>query len=134
MPIFTIDCFDRPKSDLPYFIIKRIEDRPKSIQLCATAHRHNCYIIMFITQGSGQHIIDGTVYDICPHSVFFIMPGQIHYYIIGFPKMLKGSLFITHWISLCIIFGSAPYHKPLTFRNYTIRIGCSLTRIKASGL
>lgn len=80
MPIFTIDCFDRPKSDLPYFIIKRIEDRPKSIQLCATAHRHNCYIIMFITQGSGQHIIDGTVYDICPHSVFFIMPGQIHYY------------------------------------------------------
>lgn len=93
MPIFTIVSFDQPTSDLPYFIIKRLEDKPKSMQLCSTAHRHNCYFLLFITQGSGQHVIDGTVYDIRPFSVFFIMPGQIHYYKLS--EDVKG--FVIHY-------------------------------------
>lgn len=80
MPIYTIDSFDRPTSDRPYFIIKRIEDKPKSMQLCSTAHRHNCYFLLFVTQGTGRHIVDEQIYDIHPFSVFFIKPGQVHYY------------------------------------------------------
>lgn len=41
-------------------------------------HRHNFYHIVWVTSGTGCHIIDSVKYEVRPNSLFFMAPGQIH--------------------------------------------------------
>jgi AraC family transcriptional regulator, transcriptional activator of pobA len=41
-------------------------------------HRHDFYHIVWVTRGTGCHIIDSVKYDVRPNSLFFMAPGQIH--------------------------------------------------------
>ncbi len=41
-------------------------------------HKHDFYEVLFLTQGSGNHIIDSNKYKIEPPCVFFMSPGQAH--------------------------------------------------------
>lgn len=41
-------------------------------------HRHDFYVSVFITHGTGTHEIDFTTYDVAPGSLFILSPGQIH--------------------------------------------------------
>lgn len=41
-------------------------------------HKHDFYEVLFLTRGSGIHIIDGNKYEIKPPCVFFLSPGQAH--------------------------------------------------------
>lgn len=41
-------------------------------------HRHNFYHIVWISTGSGYHIIDSINYEVRPNTLFFMAPGQIH--------------------------------------------------------
>ena len=41
-------------------------------------HRHDFYEILFLTKGSGFHIIDFKKYTIQPNVIFFLAPGQVH--------------------------------------------------------
>jgi AraC-like DNA-binding protein len=43
-------------------------------------HRHNSYVLVFFTKGSGTHEIDFDVYTIRPGSMFFLQPGQMHHW------------------------------------------------------
>ena len=43
-------------------------------------HRHNSYVLVFFTEGSGTHEIDFDKFIIQPGSVFFMQPGQIHHW------------------------------------------------------
>ncbi|WP_035670012.1 AraC family transcriptional regulator [Flavobacterium sp. 83] len=43
-------------------------------------HRHNSYVLVFFTKGSGMHEIDFDVFAIQPGSMFFLQPGQIHHW------------------------------------------------------
>ncbi|HEY4628885.1 MAG TPA: AraC family transcriptional regulator [Flavobacterium sp.] len=43
-------------------------------------HRHNSYVLVFFTKGSGTHEIDFDKFIIQPGSVFFMQPGQIHHW------------------------------------------------------
>jgi AraC family transcriptional activator of pobA len=43
-------------------------------------HRHNSYVLVFFTKGSGIHDIDFDTFRIQPGSVFFMQPGQIHHW------------------------------------------------------
>lgn len=43
-------------------------------------HRHNSYVLVFFTKGSGIHEIDFDVFTIQPGSMFFLQPGQIHHW------------------------------------------------------
>lgn len=42
------------------------------------SHRHNFYLCVLFTAGTGSHEIDFHVYPINPGSIFFIQPGQVH--------------------------------------------------------
>ena len=42
------------------------------------AHRHNFYLLVLFTQGSGIHDIDFIPYPIRPGSMFILNPGQVH--------------------------------------------------------
>lgn len=41
-------------------------------------HRHDFYHIVWVTSGTGWHIIDSVRYEVRPDTLFFIAPGQIH--------------------------------------------------------
>ena len=43
-------------------------------------HRHNSYVLVFFTNGSGTHEIDFDVFTIQPGSMFFLQPGQMHHW------------------------------------------------------
>jgi AraC family transcriptional regulator, transcriptional activator of pobA len=43
-------------------------------------HRHNSYVLVFFTKGSGTHEIDFDVFTIQAGSMFFLQPGQIHHW------------------------------------------------------
>lgn len=43
-------------------------------------HRINFYEILYITAGQGFHIIDFDAYPLQPPCVFFLSPGQVHFY------------------------------------------------------
>ncbi len=41
-------------------------------------HRHDFFEVLFLTKGSGLHIIDQNQYTIAPPCIFFLSPGQAH--------------------------------------------------------
>lgn len=43
-------------------------------------HRHNSYVLLFFTKGSGTHEIDFDIFTIQPGSMFFLQPGQMHHW------------------------------------------------------
>lgn len=43
-------------------------------------HSHNFYLCVFFTKGTGTHEIDFNSYDIGPGKVFFLKPGQTHFW------------------------------------------------------
>jgi AraC-like DNA-binding protein len=51
-------------------------------------HRHTFYEILFITDGEGTHIVDFETYALRPPMVFFVSPGQVHFWRLS--KFLEG--------------------------------------------
>lgn len=41
-------------------------------------HRHGYYHLLWMTSAKGQHVLDFETFEVRPHSVFFISPGQVH--------------------------------------------------------
>lgn len=41
-------------------------------------HRHSFYEVLYLSGGSGYHIIDSNQYEIKPPCIFFMTPGQAH--------------------------------------------------------
>jgi AraC family transcriptional activator of pobA len=54
-----------------------LETRHKDIAL---PHKHDFYVSVLFTKGSGIHEVDFTVYDVVPGSLFFLNPGQTHHW------------------------------------------------------
>jgi AraC-like DNA-binding protein/mannose-6-phosphate isomerase-like protein (cupin superfamily) len=55
-------------------------------------HRHDFFEVLYLSKGSGFHVIDGNKYDIQPPCVFFMSPGQAHK--IEFSSDIEGFIFI----------------------------------------
>lgn len=85
LPVYTLEIFHNRVSDKPEkadfkssFFIGKLEEALQSLSFASTPHRHDCYFVLFITKGGGEHIIDGQHFDIKPFSTFFMAPGQVH--------------------------------------------------------
>ena len=62
-----------------YFNMDRMEDIFDRTQgKTNDPHRHDFYTIVWVKQGSGQHLIDFETYEIRDNQVFFLSPGKIH--------------------------------------------------------
>lgn len=61
------------------FYVNTIENHIKHTHLHIDApHKHDFYVTLIFTKGTGKHEIDFETYDIKPGSMFFLKPGQIH--------------------------------------------------------
>jgi AraC family transcriptional activator of pobA len=56
---------------------EHVATRHKDIAL---PHKHNFYLSVLFTKGSGTHEIDFTSYTVNPGALFFLNPGQIHHW------------------------------------------------------
>lgn len=56
-------------------------------------HRHDSFEILFVEDGSGQHIIDYEPCDIKPPVFYFLAKGQIHFWKLTKPLKGKAILF-----------------------------------------
>ncbi len=56
------------------------EHLTKNHHSISVPHKHNFYVTMLFTQGSGFHEIDFERFDVRRGSTFFLNPGQTHYW------------------------------------------------------
>lgn len=75
--------------DFPFELF-RIEDNPFLIQDRQRTRRDPFYIIFWITAGSGFYTIDFERYDIRPSTLYFIAPGQVHFWTGGNQEPITG--------------------------------------------
>jgi AraC family transcriptional activator of pobA len=75
LPNFEVSEFGRSGSAFVFDLVKLDGrgDIPRPF-----FHRHSYYHILWMTHAIGSHVLDFESYEIKPHSVFFISPGQVH--------------------------------------------------------
>lgn len=54
-----------------------LQTRHKDISL---PHKHNFYLTVLFTKGTGTHEVDFRAYEVKPGAVFFLNPGQTHHW------------------------------------------------------
>jgi AraC family transcriptional activator of pobA len=76
-PIYEIQNFNcnSHKSDL---YVNTFGNHLKEHSFIEEPHRHNFYLLVLFTKGTGIHDIDFDTFEINPGSLFVIQPGQIH--------------------------------------------------------
>lgn len=81
LPVYQINSFSQnPANASRLFEIKRLEELSCTYECTHHPHRHDFYNVLIITQGRGIHSIDFVDYEVEPCTVFFLTPGQVHYW------------------------------------------------------
>lgn len=95
-------------------------------------HRHNCYQVLYISEGEGTHTIDFVPYPVAAPTLFFLSKEQVHYWQLS--KPLKGYILLipeeflgfpsskvvrTHDFSVFNYVGESP-HLPLDKEHFTM--------------
>lgn len=98
LPVYTIEIF-RNKNPKSTFYVRALEDHLGEFTFTHDPHRHDNYLILILTHGSGVHSIDFVDYEVKPFTAFFLTPGQAHAW--KFSKDAKGF----------VIFFTAAFYK-----------------------
>ncbi|HEY4650807.1 MAG TPA: helix-turn-helix transcriptional regulator [Pontibacter sp.] len=78
LPLYQIQDFNAQWQQERYFYLKPFSQHLQEHAFVQKPHRHNFYILLFITHGSGTHTIDFKTYPVAPDMAFFMSPGQVH--------------------------------------------------------
>jgi len=76
IPVYSLDKF-KSKNDRSNLFEVELFDANRHFKV-SYPHRHDFYEILYLSQGSGFHIIDSNKYPINPPCIFFLSPGQAH--------------------------------------------------------
>jgi AraC family transcriptional regulator, transcriptional activator of pobA len=76
IPVYSLDKF-RNTNDRSALFQVEIFDANRHFQV-SYPHRHDFYEVLYLSNGSGFHIIDNECYKILPPCIFFMSPGQTH--------------------------------------------------------
>ena len=60
------------------FVVVRLRDFVETHRDLKFPHRHDFYQIVLFTRGGGRHSIDFRQYEVQPHQVYYMAPGQVH--------------------------------------------------------
>ena len=91
IPVLNIQQFEQdvPMSDFYSNDLKIHLERNKGF--FDKPHRHDFFLCVLFSKGSGTHEIDFNTYNIKPGSVYFLRPGQTHYW--KFDSKPEGYIF-----------------------------------------
>jgi AraC-like DNA-binding protein len=90
LPIYTIQHFKQNSHEQDFYanyFVPHIQHH----HFATTPHKHDFYLIVLFTKGSGTHEIDFNRYAIKPGSVFMMSPGQMHNWTVS--KDIDGYVF-----------------------------------------
>ncbi|WP_028121405.1 AraC family transcriptional regulator [Epilithonimonas tenax] len=106
-PIKVLDIHLFQKADQSgEFYCNTLQDHLKeSHKHIERPHRHNFFLMMFVTKGTGFHDIDFNTYPLKDGSVYFMSPGQVHSWqlsddVEGFIIFFSQSFFDFHYADL----------------------------------
>ena len=90
IPVYSLHNFSSSEQHSQQFQVEVFDtNRHFSVKY---PHRHDFFEVLYLSKGSGFHIIDGNKYEIKPPCVFFMSPGQAHK--IEFSNDIEGFIFI----------------------------------------
>ena len=90
IPVYSLHNFSKQERMTRQFQVEVFDaNRHFSVKY---PHRHDFFEVLYLSQGTGFHIIDGNRYEIEPPCVFFMSPGQAHK--IEFSNDIGGYIFI----------------------------------------
>ena len=78
--ILDIKQFELDKSQKDFFVNRLPAHIFENQSKITKPHKHNSYLAILFTKGSGRHEIDFNSYEIKPGSLFFLTPGQTHHW------------------------------------------------------
>lgn len=78
LPIYQIQDFKAQARKEGYFYISSFADHLQEHLFIQEPHKHNFYILLLVTRGTGSHIIDFKKFGVKPDLVFSLIPGQVH--------------------------------------------------------
>jgi AraC family transcriptional regulator, transcriptional activator of pobA len=76
-PLYMLDAFSQKAKDSAFYI-EAMETHLQNHQFISKPHKHDFYLLLYITKGTGTHIIDFKHYPISPGCFFLMTPGQVH--------------------------------------------------------
>lgn len=77
-PLLPIALFNEA-ADLEHFYFNTLRAHlDKNHQSISKAHKHDFYLFVLFTKGSGTHEIDFETYEVKENTAFFLNPGQVH--------------------------------------------------------
>lgn len=80
IPILNIQQFEAEESTADFYSNDLRLHLRKNKDLVTIPHRHDFFLCVVFSEGSGVHEIDFTSYPVRPGSVFFLKPGQTHFW------------------------------------------------------
>ncbi len=90
IPVYSLSSFSSQERESQQFQVEVFDaNRHFAVQY---PHRHDFFEVLYLSKGSGFHVIDGNKYEIKPPCVFFMSPGQAHK--IEFSHDIEGFIFI----------------------------------------
>jgi len=90
IPVYSLRSFSSRERESQQFQIEVFDaNRHFAVKY---PHRHDFFEVLYLSEGSGFHVIDGNKYEIRPPCVFFMSPGQAHK--IEFSHDIHGFIFI----------------------------------------
>jgi AraC family transcriptional activator of pobA len=101
LPVYNIETFRNAESKSSFFDIKMLGRHNREREETHHPHRHDCYLILFVTNGTGKHFVDFITYEVKPFDVFILAPGQVHGWdlsndIGGFVLFFTSSFYLMH--------------------------------------
>lgn len=89
IPVYSLQNFSSEGQSLQFQVEVFDANRHFAVQY---PHRHDFFEVLYLSKGSGFHVIDSNKYAIKPPCVFFMSPGQAHK--IEFSNDIEGYIFI----------------------------------------
>ncbi len=89
-PVYRIQDFEETE-DTSVFYANTLNKHVKEHVFTNLPHKHDFYLMILVTKGTGWHEIDFKKYGVKPGSIFFMQPGQMHYW--NLSKNIEGYVF-----------------------------------------
>lgn len=77
LPVYNISHFNEIQKGSDFYANNFVLHL-KEFHFVNTPHKHDFFLVILFTKGSGMHEIDFVKYHIKPNSIFFLSPGQSH--------------------------------------------------------
>ena len=79
LPIYSITEFQSAPHENDFYA-NHVNLHVKEHHFTKLPHKHDFYLIILFTKGSGKHEVDFETFQVEPGTLFILKPGEMHYW------------------------------------------------------